>query len=46
VAHRGVPRGIRPLGAFSWFILCRAAKNEHKKRYTERAKLVEAVGEI
>ena len=31
MARCGNPRGIRPLGAFSWFVLCRVAKNEHKK---------------
>ena len=30
------------LGALSWFVLCRVAKNEHQSRYTERAKLGEA----
>ena len=28
----GIQGGIRPLGAFSWFVLCRAAKNEHNSR--------------
>jgi hypothetical protein len=27
----GNPRGIRPLGAFSWFVLWRVPKNEHQK---------------
>jgi len=31
-ARCGNPKGIRPFGALSWFILCRAAKNEHKDR--------------
>ena len=25
-------------GAFSWFVLCRVAKNEHQNRYSARAK--------
>jgi hypothetical protein len=29
-AHQGSSKGER-LGAFSWFVLCRAAKNERKK---------------
>jgi hypothetical protein len=42
----GFLKGIRPLSPFSWFVLCRVTKNEHQNRYTERAKLGEAVGAI
>ncbi|MBR2621693.1 MAG: hypothetical protein IKC97_04895 [Clostridia bacterium] len=41
----GNPKGIRPFGAFSWFVLWRVPKNEQQNLYTERAKLGEAVGE-
>jgi hypothetical protein len=45
-SHYGNPKGIRPFGAFSWFVLWRAPKNEHQNLHTERAQLCEAVGEV
>ena len=35
----GFLKGIRPLSPFSWFVLCRMTKNEHKSQYrSARAK--------
>ena len=39
-AHQPDSKG-GAFGAFSWFVLCRAAKNEHQKTSRERAKLGE-----
>ena len=38
MAKEKEPRGIRPLGAFSWFVLCRAAKNERQNRHSVRVR--------
>jgi len=43
--RKGVPRG-KALASFLWPFLCDEAKKWHLCRYTERAKLCEAVGEV